>query len=148
MSRSRNQNQLELGPMEVRNADAGRVVVRKTDEAVGAFGFSEEKPLARGESAQALSAEIFDESLRTTRIGKVIGLERKEVAALLGVSKNLVDRWCNPNEPHCPSDVQMLCMPWAFHLARHRIMSKRFGFWRSAIATVMQSIGEVALGCE
>lgn len=146
--RSRSNSQLSLPPMKVGKSEGQGPAFRKSDSGDRDVRFSESTPLATADEAARLSAEIFDESLRTTRIGTVVGLERKEVAELLGVSQNLVDRWCNPNEQSSPSDLQMLRMPWAFHLARHRVMNKRFGFWRAAIGRVFESFGDVVMGCE
>lgn len=148
MKRPHRDSQIPLPPMPVGKSEGQSSPFRKPEEHEAAVRFSEDRPIATPDSASALSAEIFTEALKTTRIGNVVGLQRKEVAELLGVSTNLVDRWCNPNEPACPSDIQMLCMPWAFHLARHRVMNKRFGFWRASIARVFESLGDAVLGFE
>jgi hypothetical protein len=127
--RSQHQSQLSLGPMEVGDSDSSVRSVRNSDDSQG---------LVRMSDAPAVSASIFDQAIVKA------GIERKEVAALVGVSTSLVDKWCDVHADRSPSFTQLLCMPLSFHLALNKVMNRRFGFWRAIARDLFETIGQFA----
>jgi len=119
--------------MEVRNSDASSASVRNSDDSHG---------LVRIADAPGVSASLFDQAIAKA------GIERKEVAALIGVSTSLVDKWCDVNADRSPSFAQMLCLPLSFHLALNKVMNRRFGFWRAVARDLFETVGQFAASLE
>jgi len=91
------------------------------------------------EEAAILAAEVFDEALNACGIGT------EQAALVIGVSKGLVSKWRSPHYRERPSYAQLLQLPPAFHLAMNRIVSRRFGFARAALAMLMDAAGDLAV---
>jgi hypothetical protein len=72
-------------------------------------------------------------------------MTRDEVAYVLGVSRNLVDKWCNPSEHSCPSQLQLLRLPVSFQLAYRDALDDHFGHRRDAVRRFAESLGDVLL---
>jgi hypothetical protein len=94
--------------------------------------------LALRESEQ-FAAHLLDVAFRDA------GLENKDVAFFCGVSTSLVEKWRSTEQRGCPSFVQMLLLPPAFHIALHRRLNKRYGFGRSALKQLLDAAGDLAM---
>ncbi len=105
------------------------------------FRKSEQPNEAFGKSEQ-VAAELLNEAFDRA------SLDNKEIAHLCGVSVSLVEKWRSTESRGCPSFVQMLMLPASFHLALHKAMNRKFGFWRAAIADVIEAVGSLALVVE
>lgn len=90
------------------------------------------------DSADAEAAAIFDDALTGARITS------KEVAALVGVSESLVNRWRSPNYREAPSFTQMLRLPVSFHWHLNKALNRKYGFGRQALAQVLEGLGMLA----
>lgn len=88
---------------------------------------------------EALSAQLFDQALDAAHITSY------EVGQLAGVSESLVNRWRSPNHRECPSFVQLLKLPPAFHLELHRAMNRHYGFGRQLLARVLDDLCGLAV---
>lgn len=122
--------QLNLPPTEVRSSERAEPAFRKTE--------SDESAVDRG---YILAAELFDAAMENTRPE----LANKEVSHLCGVSVSLVEKWRKPDTRACPSLMQMLLLPPAFHYALHKEMNRRFGFGRAALRDLLDAVGLVSL---
>lgn len=123
--RSRDQHQLNLPPSEVRRSDSPTTPVRNSDH--------------HTDRSRSLSAIILQDAFEGA------GLEHKEVAAVLGVSISLVDKWCDPNADKSPSFAQLLLLPPSFHVALIQQFDRQFGLGREMLARVQQTLGTLAL---
>ena len=97
-------------------------------------------PLFR--SSEHLAAEVLDGAFSAA------GLTNKEIAHLCGVSVSLVEKWRSVEARGCPSFVQMLLLPPAFHLQLHRQLNRHYGFGRAALSRVLEGLGDLALVVE
>lgn len=95
-----------------------------------------------GDDPDALSAAFFDEALTNAR------LSTPDVAHLLGVSESLVRRMRSKDARERVSFAQMLRLPPRFHVELHRVMNRRYGFGRAALAQLLEAAGVLALGLE
>lgn len=136
-SSARRNDQLSLGPMEVGNSEGADPILRNSENGDPAVRNAED-------DRYAVSAELFDAALNDPRAN----LTNKEVAHLVGVSESLVQKWRTPSARTCPSFVQLLRLPPAFHLALHRSMNRRFGFGRAALVDLLEAVGSLALVTE
>ena len=123
-------HQLSLGPVEVRRSDNASDAVRNSDSVEQAGGNADKT---------ANSAAILDEAFKSA------GLDSKEIAHLCGVSVSLVDKWRSTTEDRAPSFAQMLLLPPSFHIALHRVMNRRYGFGRAALARLLDAAGDLAV---
>jgi len=94
------------------------------------------------EQAHIDAAELFDAAMTGA------GLRNPEVAHLCGVSESLVQKWRQRDTRACPSFVQMLCLPPAFHIALFRAQNTRQGLGRAALARLMDAAGDLAVVLE
>lgn len=120
-----------LPPMEVRTSEQARATLRT----------SEHEPDECG-TPERLASDLFDEALTAA------GLTTQEVAHILGVSESLVQKMRSRDSRGCPSFVQMLRLPPAFHLELHRAMNRRFGFGRAALRRLIETVGDLAVVIE
>lgn len=112
--------------------------LRASEQAASAFRKSEQAGESLGTS-EHLAAALLDEAMENA------GLTNKEVAHLCDVSVSLVEKWRSTEARGCPSFVQMLCLPPAFHLELQRAMNRRFGFGRAALMQLLEAAGSLAL---
>ena len=115
--------------------------VRRSEPKTSAFRNSEHEADGLGKAEQ-LAAILLDEAIENA------GLTNKEVAHLCGVSVSLVEKWRKADARGCPSFVQMLCLPAAFHIALYRVQNKRFGYGRAALARLIDAASDLALVTE
>jgi len=116
--------------MEIRTSDPRNAAVRKSESDLDTFY----------ETAAKLLTQAFNHPRH--------GITRDEVAHLLGVSRNLVDRWCNPAEHSCPSQVQLLRLPVSFQLAYRSALDQHFGHRGEAFKRLADFAGYFALELE
>jgi hypothetical protein len=90
---------------------------------------------------ETLSAHLLDRALHDAEISSY------EVSQLVGVSESLVNRWRSPHHRECPSFVQLLKLPSAFHFELHRAMNRHYGFGRQLLARAIEDLGALALAC-
>lgn len=112
---------------------------------------SEQRDPAFRNSEHEIEALGKSEQLAATFLGEAIehaGLTNKEVAHLCGVSVSLVEKWRSIEARGCPSFVQMLLLPPAFHLELHRAMNRRFGFGAQILARLLNDVSDLALVVE
>lgn len=112
--------------------------LRASEQSAAAFRKSEPTDDALG-SSERLAATLLDEAIERA------GLTNKEVAHLCGVSVSLVEKWRSTEARGCPSFVQMLLLPPAFHLELHRAMNRTFGFGRAALVQLLDAAGSLAV---
>lgn len=124
-------HQLSLPPMPVGKTEPSDAAFRKSEQADGPLGKSEQ-----------LAAELLDEAFGCA------GLANKETAHLCGVSVSMVEKWRSSEARGCPSFVQLLLLPPSFHIALHKSMNKRFGFGRAAMADLLEAVGSLAMVVE
>jgi hypothetical protein len=132
MKSSRSQSQLKLPPMEVRKTDSAVSPIRHTDRDDHVVRISDRDAAAR------LAAQIFSEALAASKIN------RDEAAALVGVSRSLIDKMCEATGKS-PSLLQIVLLGPVFHVALLRELDKHFGLGRAVLAQVQQSVGALAL---
>lgn len=120
-------SQLSLPPVPLRNSEQSEAVFRNSEQ---------DDPVFR--KAEQDASELFDRACTLAR------LENKEVAHLCEVSVSLVEKWRSREARGCPSLVQMLLLPPAFHLALHKVMNRRFGFGRAALVQLLEAAGALA----
>lgn len=125
---SPSKHQLRLPPMPLRDSQPAAPALRMSQQDDRALRHSEQL------AAEVLSA-AFDAA----------GLENKQIAYLCGVSVSLVEKWRTPEQRGCPSLVQMLLLPPAFHLCLHRQLNKHFGFGKAALVQLLEAAGALAL---
>jgi hypothetical protein len=101
-------------------------------------GFSQPVDLT-AEQAGILAAEVLDEALIMSGIGT------EQAALTIGVSTGMVSKWRSATYRERPSYAQLLQLPPEFHLAMNRIVSRRFGFARAALAMLMDAAGDLAV---
>lgn len=135
MAASSTKHQLNLPPSLLQVSEQGAVVLQRSEQADSALQTSE--PGVTDETR--LASEVFDAA------AKACGLSTPDIGHLCGVSDALVYKWRSPERRECPSFVQMLMLPPAFHLALHRQLNKRFGFGRAALARLLDAVGDLAL---
>ena len=128
MAASSNKDQLSLPPMPLRGSEQADPSLRNSQQDEAALRRSEQL------AAEALDAAFFEAHL-----------ENKDIAFLCGVSVSLVEKWRTADQRGCPSLVQMLLLPPAFHCALHRQLNKRFGFGRAALVRLLDAVGDLAL---
>lgn len=119
--------------------------VRSSEQLKASFRTSEQQPETFGnaeQNADVLASELFDHACKAT------GLENKDIAHLCGVSVSLVEKWRSRETRGCPSFIQMLLLPPAFHIALHRAMNQRMGFGRAALQRLMDAASDLALVIE
>lgn len=133
--RSRDQHQRSLPPMELRGSESNSPALRKSESHSPAVGSSEE------DAGYALGARLFVAALNHPKYG----LSRDEVAFVVGVSRSLVDKWCDESFKSCPSQVQLLRLPVTFQLALRDAMDDHFGHRREALKRLVDVVGDVAL---
>ena len=92
----------------------------------------------QNDDAATLAAELFDQALTDARI------TNDEAAYLLGVSASLVRRMRSRDAREGPSFVQLLRLPFSFHLALHRVMNRRLGLGRAMLREVLETLGCLA----
>lgn len=131
-SSSRSESPLNLSPRPLSNREQQAVVLTKW----------EQQPEVETSEADALAARLFDEALIAAQISS------QEAAHLFGVSESLVRKMRSPNSRERVSFAQMLRLPPAFHIALHRVMNRRFGFGRAALARLLEAAGELGLGMD
>jgi hypothetical protein len=134
-------SQRNLPPMELRDPEQPDLAFRTSEQdapVAGTFRNSEQDELALRESEQ-FAAHLLDVAFRDA------GLENKDVAFFCGVSTSLVEKWRSTEQRGCPSFVQMLLLPPAFHIALHRRLNKRYGFGRSALKQLLDAAGDLAM---
>lgn len=140
MAVSRSKSQLSLPPMEVGNQDTrSRAVLNQDTTGTAVLSQDIQALPVPSVDAARVASELFASACRDAR------LTPAEVAYLCGVSENLVNKWQNPNDERCPSFAQMLCLPFAFHLAVFGLMNRRFGFARAAVTRLLSAVGDVAV---
>lgn len=110
--------------MEVRRSDAVETPVRKSD-------------LTR-DAGERVAAEMFSQALKAS------GINRDEAAALMGVSRSLVDKFCEATGKS-PSLIQVVLLGPAFHIELIKELDKHFGLGRALLARVQQSLGTLGL---
>lgn len=91
------------------------------------------------DNPDVFSAVFFDQALTNARI------ETPEVAHLFGVSESVVRRMRNPNARERVSFAQMLKLPPRFHFELHKVMNRRYGFGRAALAELLEAAGSLAM---
>ncbi len=89
--------------------------------------------------ASVLASELFDAALTDARITS------GEVAHLLGISESLVNRMRSPNYREGVSFTQLLRLPIEFHWQLHKVMSRRLGLRKRAVAELLDAVGSIAL---
>lgn len=129
-------SQLNLPPVEVRGSEQDRPAFRKSEQDAATFRTTEQ------DDVDGLAASLFDEALTAA------ALTNKEVAHLLGVSVSLVEKMRSTEARGCPSFVQMLRLPPAFHLELHRAMNRRFGFGRQLLRRILDDLSDLAVVTE
>lgn len=92
--------------------------------------------------ASVLASELFDTALKDARITSF------EVSQLLGVSESLVNRMRSPNYREGVSFTQMLRLPIEFHWQLNKVMSRRLGLRKRAVAELLDAVGSIALVTE
>lgn len=97
---------------------------------------------SRPDAATILASELFDAAITDAR------LTSGEVSHLLGISESLVNRMRSPNYREGVSLVQMLKLPIEFHWQLHKVMSRRLGLRRRAVAELLDAVGSIALVTE
>lgn len=122
-------SQLNLPPVELKDVSLRATVRNLVSQPVE----------LTAEQAELLAAEVFDEALTAAGIGT------EQAGLIIGVSKGLVSKWRSKAYRERPSYAQMLRLPATFHLAMNRIVSRRFGFARAALRTLMDAAGDLAV---
>lgn len=133
MARSsvRDDGQRSLPPMELRASEQPDATFRNSEHEADVLGKSEQ-----------LAALFLNQAIDRA------GLTNKEVAHLCGVSVSLVEKWRSTEARGCPSFVQMLLLPPAFHLELHRAVNRRFGFGAQILARLMNDLSDLAVVVE
>jgi len=90
------------------------------------------------DDASILAAELFDQALTEARI------TNDEAAYLLGISASLVRRMRSRHARERASFVQLLRLPFSFHVALHRVMNRRLGLGRAMLREVLEALGCLA----
>lgn len=90
------------------------------------------------DDASILAAELFDQALTEA------GITNDEAAYLLGVSASLVRRMRSRDARERASFVQLLRLPFSFHVALHRVMNRRLGLGRAMLREVLDALGCLA----
>lgn len=121
---------------QIKSPKAAKAKLRSSESDDAECGDSEERE--RIDAANALKAELLREAFALSR------LEIDEAAYLCRVSRSLVEKWLKADTRACPNLIQMLLLPLAFHVALNRVMNKRFGFGRAALARIQESLGDLA----
>ena len=134
---SRQQNQLNLPPALLQGSEHQPVVLRKSEQASNALRTAEQ-----ADDSSRIAAELFDAAVVASK------LRNPEIAHLIGVSESLVQKWRSAETRECPSFVQMLRLPPAFHIELHRAMNKRFGFGRAALNRLLDAVSDLSLVVE
>lgn len=145
MKRARLESQLSLPPVALRNSEPSGSGFRNSEGSDLAVRTSESdladvaRP-ADDDEAIAAAAALFDEALKRS------GLDNnKDVAALIGVSQSLVDKWRRPNEPASPSLVHMMKLPATFHWEFIRGLFRRYRLARLAAREIESASSVMAL---
>jgi transcriptional regulator with XRE-family HTH domain len=127
-----NDHQLNFGPLPLRSSERDALRHAEQDRR------EEERRLA-----EQITADLLDGAITAA------GLDNKEVAYVLGVSRSLVEKWRSKDQRGSPSFLQLWDLgtvhpPFAFEL--HRAINKRCSrLGLQALARIITDLGALAM---